>query len=130
MKAAGRVAGFHRCARLLALVAMVLYQPLAAIHAATDQAHITGAAPSIHVAHAGHTHDAIGHTHDGHLPPAHSDALCEFCLFSGAALAPLPAVPLHGPEWTLPRHQLAADAVRPRERLHVANPARAPPPAA
>ena len=130
MRTARRIGGFHRAARLLALVAIVLYQPLAAIHAATDEAHIAGAAISTHGAHAGHGHGAVGHTPGSHHSPAHSDALCEFCLLSGPALAPLAAVPLHGPAWPLPRHCMAAEAVPLRERLHVANPVRAPPPPA
>lgn len=130
MRTAGPIAGFHRSARLLALVAMVLYQPLAAFHAATDEAHVAGATTSLHVAHAGHGHGAFGGTPDSHQHPTHGDALCEFCLFSGAALAPLLAVTLHGPAWSLPHHRMAVDTVRPRERRHAANPVRAPPPAA
>lgn len=44
---------FHRLARLLALLAILLNQPLTAIHAATDEKHLFHG-HAAHLAHASH----------------------------------------------------------------------------
>jgi hypothetical protein len=122
-----RTAGFHRLARLLALVAMLLNQPLAAVHAVTDEAHLAhGVAHPAHVA--GTPQDDAGHRHE--VPP-HPDDLhqqtCQVCLLVGSALLPSGSVKLANAEiW----HYTAGPAIQARKterRLRVGDPARAPP---
>jgi hypothetical protein len=127
MSAARGMAGFHRFARLLALAAFVLSQPLAAFHFATDEAHLANAAISIQVAHGGHMDGPEGHASGGGHRPAHGDQLCDFCLLAGAALAPPPGAALLALAWALPPDTVAAEAVRPRQQLKIGHPTRAPP---
>jgi hypothetical protein len=121
------MAGFHRLARLLALAAMLLNQPLAAVHAATDEEHFTHATASP-VDAAGAPHDHAGHRHDG--PPHPGDLheqTCQVCPLVGSALAPSGSTTLaNGSAW----HHTAGPAIQARtthRRLRVGDPARAPP---
>ncbi len=123
-----RRSGFHRLARLLATLAMLLNQPLAAIHAATDEGHLSHrAAHAVHPAEA--THDSAGQRHGG---PSHPDDLhhqaCQVCPLVGAALQPPGSAKItNASGW----HHLAGPAViqatKPEKRLRVGGPVRAPP---
>jgi hypothetical protein len=123
-----RTAGFHRLARLLSLVAMLLNQPLAAIHAATDEDHLSHGTPhTVHLAEG--THEGSGHQHGA---PPHPESLhhqtCQVCPLVGAALQPPGLAKITNPSgW----HHLDGPAViqasKPEKRLRVGGPVRAPP---
>lgn len=121
-KASGGAA-IGRLARLCALVAILIYQPLAALHFATDEAHLLKAAASFQVAALGG--DAHGRT--GHSHPDHADDLCDFCILAGASLPPLPAAPAHGAAEPSRASQPPSGTVRADKRLRVGHPVRAPP---
>jgi hypothetical protein len=80
--------GFHRLARLLATLAMLLNQPLAAVHAATDEAHLCPTAPPTRSTRRGHR-KTMQATPRG---PSHPDDLhhqtCQVCPLVGSALLP------------------------------------------
>ena len=118
-----------RLARLFALIAVVIYQPLAALHFATSEEHIVNAATWIAVAHhAGHSHDQAGRGQASDPKPHHGDhQACDFCVLVGTAVPPLPAAPALVSAWHIPASQFAARAVRPEERLRIRHPVRAPP---
>lgn len=107
---------------------MLLNQPLAAIHAATDEEHLSHtAAHAALLAEA--AHDDAGHRHDG---SSHPDSLhhqtCQVCPLVGTALAPLGSAKAAN---TSDRHHatgpVAIQATKTEKRLRVGDPVRAPP---
>jgi hypothetical protein len=128
-----RTAGFHRLGRLLALLAMLLNQPLAAMHAANDEKHLFHA--GVHTAHlAGATHDDAGQQHGGHKHggPAHPDNLhhqtCQVCPLVGSALPPPGLAKItNASAWRHATGPAAIQATKTEKRLRVGDPVRAPP---
>ncbi|HEX2257692.1 MAG TPA: DUF2946 family protein [Afifellaceae bacterium] len=108
------------------MLAILTYQPLAALHFASDEAHLAHATTSIQVAaHDGGHHQPGRHSHgQGH---DHADQLCDFCILVGVSLPPLPVAAGH----SLAEHRLSArppaEYVRAEKRLRIGHPVRAPP---
>lgn len=119
-----------RLARLCALFAILAYQPLAAFHFATDEAHLLHAATSFKVA----APDGGAHAHSGHGPSGHShhhghaDPLCDFCILAGVSLPPLPAAPVYAAAESGATGVAPAALLRAEKRLRAGHPVRAPPP--
>lgn len=120
------------CARICAVVAVLVYPFQAAFHAATDEAHLTGA----HHAGGGVPTLSTGEDQPHHRGRAHSHApdgrtehqFCDFCVLAGVTLlaaAERIVVP-HGGHASvdLPSGGQCDGA---DDRLNLANPVRAPP---
>jgi hypothetical protein len=129
MSAAGRMAGLHRFARLLALLAIVIYQPLAALHFATDEAHLSNAEISIQVAqHARHAHDHDGQPHRAQSQPHHPDhQLCGFCVMARVSLLSSGASTALGWATDTLASNFPVQKIRAPKRLRFGHPVRAPP---
>jgi hypothetical protein len=118
----------YRLARLLALLAILLNQPLTAIHAATDEAHLFhGASQTAHIAHA--SREDADHDHDGHShPDSFHHLTCQVCPLVGSGLLPLGSATIAcGSSW----HHVAGAAViqasKTEKPLRAADRVRAPP---
>jgi Protein of unknown function (DUF2946) len=126
--ATGRMAVPHRSTRLLMLLALLIYQPLGALHSAIDEQHLSGPTRSSQTTrHAGKLHDHAGHGHDSEPDHAHHE-ICDFCMLVGSAMpppsgaaAPVPAT------WERPASHFAVAAIRPPKPVRVGHPVRAPP---
>jgi hypothetical protein len=129
---AGRVGetAFGRLARLCALFAILAYQPLAAFHFATDEAHLLHAATSFQVAAPdGGAHAQSGHSHGGHSHHhGQADPLCDFCILAGVSLPPLPAAPVYAAAESGATGVAPPASLRAEKRLRAGHPVRAPPP--
>src|SRR5919106_278071 len=89
--AGARTAARHHSTRLFMLLALLIYQPLAALHSATDKEHLVGPTSSSQTAHhSGKLHDHADHEHDSEPNHAHHQ-ICDFCMLVGSALPPLSA---------------------------------------
>jgi hypothetical protein len=125
--AAGRTAARHRFARMVMLLALLIYQPLGALHSAIDEEHLSGPTRSSHGApHFGKLHDHAGHGHDSE--PDHADhEICDFCMLVGSAMPPPSAATAPVPAWERPGIHFAVEAIRPLKPVRVGHPVRAPP---
>ena len=122
-----RTAARHRFTRLFMLLALLIYQPLAALHSATDKEHLLGPTSSSHTAHhSGKLHDHADHEHDSEPDHAHHQ-ICDFCILAGSALAPLSAATALVPTWERPDSHFAVDSIAQQKPLLVGHPVRAPP---
>lgn len=118
----------RRFAQLCALLAIILYQPLAALHFATDEAHLANAATSIHVAHRGHQPQADHHGGGDQPQPDHHDQqLCTFCVLAGVSLLSAMVSPALGWAADAPSGPFALPPIRAEKRLRIGQPVRAPP---
>ena len=117
----------HRLANVIALLAMLLNQPLAMLHAATDEEHL----PRAHHLH--HTpkdsHAAAAHQHGGEPPAAilHHHT-CLVCLLIGSTLPRFATARIgSGSDWQPWFGPVAVLSVTTDKRLRLGDPARAPP---
>jgi hypothetical protein len=109
------------------LLALLIYQPLAALHSAIDEEHLSGSTRSSQTAlQAGELHDHAGHGHDSEPGHAHHE-ICDFCMLVGSAMPPPSAATTPVPAWECPASQVAVEAIRPQKPLRVGDPVRAPP---
>jgi hypothetical protein len=113
---------------------MLLNQPLAAIHAANDEEHLSHVA--VHTAYlpaAAHDNDGQHHGNHKNGDPAHPDNLhhqtCQVCPLFGSALPiPVQAKITHASAWHHSAGPAAIQATKTEKRLRVGDPVRAPPP--
>jgi hypothetical protein len=125
--AAGRTAARHRFARLVMLLALLIYQPLEALHSALDEEHLSGPTRWSHAApHFDKLHDHAGHDHDSEPNHAHHQ-ICDFCMLVGSALPPLSAATPLVPAWERTASHFGVESIRPQRPLRVGHPVRAPP---
>ena len=125
--AAGRIAARHRFTRLLMLLALLIYQPLGALHSAIDEKHLAGPTRSSQTTpRFGKLHDHAGHGHDSGPDHAHHE-ICDFCMLIGSAMPPPSAATAPAPVWGRPGSRFAVEAIRPQKPVRVGHPVRAPP---
>lgn len=125
--AGARTAARHRFTRMVMLLALLSYQPLAALHSATDEEHLLGAtSPSWTAPHSGKLHDHVGHGHGSEPDHAHHE-ICDFCMLVGSAMPPPSAVTPPVPAWERPGSHFAVEAIRPLKPVRIGHPVRAPP---
>jgi hypothetical protein len=122
-----RTTGFHRLAHFLALMAMLLNQPLTAIHAATDEKHFLHAMAQ--AAHLGGTTHHHGHQHEGQPHPDYlHEQTCQVCPLVGSTLAPPgAAIMANTLGWHHAAGPAAVRAARVERRLRAGDRVRAPP---
>ena len=125
--AADRTAARHRFARLVMLLALLIYQPLEALHSAIDKEHLSGPIRSSRTApHFGKPHDHAGHGH-GSEPDQAPHEICDFCMLVGSALPPPSAATAPVPAWERPTSHVAVEAITPQKPVCVGHSVRAPP---
>lgn len=116
--------GLDRFAKVLALLTMLLNQPLAMLHAATDKEHLSAGTHHLHVAHGGGPHE------HGGVPPAAilHHHVCDICLLIGSTLPPFATARIgSGSDWQPWFSPAAVGSVTTDKRLRLGDPARAPP---
>jgi hypothetical protein len=117
----------HRSTRLFMLLALLIYQPLGALHSAIDEEHLSGPTWSSQTTpHAGKLHDHAGHGHDSEPDHAHHE-ICDFCMLVGSGMPPPSAATAPPPAWEAPDSRSAVEAIRPQKPVRVGHPVRAPP---
>ena len=120
-------ADLGRFANVLALLAMLLNQPLAMLHAATDAEHLSPRAHHLHQSPRSSRADDP-HELDGEPPAAvlHHHT-CDVCLLVGSTLPPLAARIESASDWHPWFRPVAARSAATDKRPRLGDPARAPP---
>jgi hypothetical protein len=121
-----------RFTRLCALTGVLLYPFLAALHSATDEAHLLGPHhPQLATPGSAAASEPLhlGDHKQGHAPAErHGDQLCAFCTLAGVTLlAAAEHVAVPSVTGTSTRGCSGAQYVGAHERLNIGHPVRAPP---